>query len=72
MIRSLLINLIRFYQIHISFRLGRQCCFKPTCSQYAIVALGKYNIFKAIILILKRLHKCSRFYIGECSYIDYP
>ena len=67
-----LIKLVKLYQIHLSARLARQCCFMPSCSQYAILAFQKHNIIKAIALICQRLHRCSRFKKGTFSYFDYP
>lgn len=72
MINKTIIRLIKIYQTYISARLGRQCCFKPTCSNYAVLALKKNRTIRAIILIVGRLHRCSRFSQGEYSYIDYP
>jgi putative membrane protein insertion efficiency factor len=35
------------------------CKFRPTCSEYAEMALQNYNIFKAAFLIIWRLCRCN-------------
>ena len=35
------------------------CIYTPSCSQYAIETIEKYNIFKSLYLIIKRLIKCN-------------
>lgn len=35
------------------------CVFRPTCSEYAIEALNKYGVIKAIFLIRKRFSRCD-------------
>ena len=35
------------------------CRYIPSCSQYAVETIEKYNIFKALYLIIKRLIKCN-------------
>ena len=57
-IRKLLILPIILYQYLISPLFPGSCRFKPTCSEYAKLAILKYGFFKGIILGLKRLSKC--------------
>src|SRR3546814_4159939 len=45
-LNSLLIGLIRAYQLFLSPLLGGSCRFTPTCSQYGIEALRKHGPFK--------------------------
>lgn len=49
---------IRAYQIVLSPLLGKNCRFKPTCSQYMIDAIRIWGPFKGIFLGLKRISKC--------------
>ncbi|MDD3107555.1 MAG: membrane protein insertion efficiency factor YidD [Bacilli bacterium] len=72
MIKKILLILIRFYQRRISVYTRPKCLYSPTCSNYAIIALNKYNNFTAIIKIIKRLSRCNRFYRGEVKAIDNP
>ena len=41
--------------------LGSGCRFSPTCSEYAIEALGKYGTLKGGWLATKRFLKCHPF-----------
>ena len=54
-----MILLIKFYQQSISMYLPSACIYIPSCSQYAIETIEKYNIFKSLYLIIKRLIKCN-------------
>ncbi len=56
--KSIAILLIRFYQGAISPHLPAACRYQPTCSQYAIEAIGKYGFFKGGFLALKRICRC--------------
>jgi len=64
-----LIKLIRSYQICTPANIRCRCKFIPTCSEYAILALQRYHIFKALALISYRLIRCSPLSKGG---IDYP
>jgi putative membrane protein insertion efficiency factor len=49
---------IYFYQFSLSPFLGKSCRFSPSCSNYALEALEKKPLKKALALILKRFFKC--------------
>ena len=53
-----LILLVRFYQLCISPLTPAMCRYRPTCSQYALIALRKYGPIKGGWLTLKRLLRC--------------
>ena len=63
--KQLLIALVRFYRAAISpYR--RPCCrFVPTCSQYALEAIGRYGALKGGYLAFRRLLRCNPFYKGD-------
>ena len=63
MIRVLM-GIVRLYQITLSSYLGRQCRFHPTCSNYALDALGNHGPLRGSWLALKRLLKCHPFHPG--------
>lgn len=63
--KFLLLGLIRFYQYAISPLLPPNCRYRPTCSQYAILALQKYGVFKGGWLTLKRISRCHPW--GGCG-----
>jgi uncharacterized protein len=55
---------IRAYQLTLSPLLGRSCRFFPSCSTYALLCLEKYDVFPAVLKILKRLGSCHPFHPG--------
>ncbi|HOK39940.1 MAG TPA: membrane protein insertion efficiency factor YidD [bacterium] len=67
--KKFLIILIKFYQKYISIFIPPVCRFEPSCSEYAILSLKKYNLFKALLLIIKRIIRCNPLCNGG---IDYP
>jgi putative membrane protein insertion efficiency factor len=52
---------IRLYQLVLSPLLGRNCRFSPSCSSYAIEALGRFGIVRGGILAVRRLGRCHPF-----------
>jgi putative membrane protein insertion efficiency factor len=50
--------LIKVYRYAISPILPSSCRFYPSCSEYAIEALGKYGLLKGTWLTLKRIARC--------------
>ncbi|MGI6264961.1 MAG: membrane protein insertion efficiency factor YidD [Acutalibacteraceae bacterium] len=57
--RRLLIGMVRFYQRAIS-PLKPSCCrFTPTCSEYAIEAIGRFGALKGGALALWRILRCN-------------
>lgn len=63
--KVILLSLIRFYQRNISPFFPARCRFRPTCSAYAMEAIGKYGAWKGGILALKRFLRCNPFYKGD-------
>lgn len=55
---SVLILLVRSYQITLSPLLGGHCRFSPTCSNYALEALRRHGALRGSALTLRRLSKC--------------
>lgn len=56
---KLLIRLIRFYQKNISPAKIPCCRFRPTCSEYAIEAIGVHGAVKGTALALWRILRCN-------------
>jgi putative membrane protein insertion efficiency factor len=56
--KHILIVLVLAYRYVISPLIGSSCRFQPTCSQYAIDALKTRGVFKACLLIMRRLTQC--------------
>ena len=63
--KTLLIQLICFYQRFISPCFPARCRFRPTCSAYAVEAIRKYGAIKGGWLALHRFLKCHPFYKGD-------
>jgi uncharacterized protein len=71
-LRNLVIKIIKLYQKTLSFDHGvfkffypnGFCRFKPTCSEYAIIAVGKYGLIKGGFMSLWRVIKCNPFNKG--------
>ena len=51
-------GLIYFYRYTLSYFLGRQCRYAPTCSVYALEAIDRFGPFKGGWLALKRIGRC--------------
>lgn len=56
--KTLLLGLIRFYQLTLSSVMGRRCRFLPTCSEYAAEAIEKYGSLRGSWLAVKRIARC--------------
>ncbi len=68
--KTVIILLIRFYQIFISPMFLPRCRFYPTCSQYALEAVRKKGAVKGSWLALKRILKCHPFHPGGYDPVD--
>ena len=62
--RHVFIALIRIYQRGISPWTPAACRFRPTCSEYAVQALGKYGVWRGGWLAVRRLCRCHPFHPG--------
>ncbi|WP_341662525.1 membrane protein insertion efficiency factor YidD [Blattabacterium cuenoti] len=58
-IKILFIKIVTLYQIGISPWIGNNCRFIPTCSNYMILSLKKWNLFKALFISIIRIIKCN-------------
>lgn len=66
--KRILIGLVRIYQHYAPEDRRRMCLFKPTCSEYAILALNKYGAIRGSVMTVNRLRRCR----GDKYRIDYP
>ena len=55
---TVLIKIIKLYQLVISPYLGNNCRFLPTCSNYFIESLVEHGLIKGSFLGFKRLFSC--------------
>lgn len=68
-LKPALIGAIRLYQRYAPERVRRKCLLKPTCSEYAIIAIQKYGVMRGVYKTYKRLFfKCC----GGIYRIDEP
>ena len=61
---ALLRSLIRLYQIAIGPVLPRVCRFEPTCSSYALEAIGSHGPYRGLWLAIRRILRCHPFHPG--------
>lgn len=62
--QKLIISLIRLYRLLLSPFIGQHCRFHPSCSEYAITAVGRHGAIKGSWLALRRLSKCHPWHDG--------
>lgn len=67
--RFIVIGIIRLYQHYAPEQIRRRCLFKPTCSEYAILAVLRYGVVLGGVKTFVRLRRrCN----GTIYRIDYP
>ncbi|ANA42964.1 membrane protein insertion efficiency factor YidD [Borrelia hermsii] len=64
MFNLIFILLTKIYQKTFSKIIGFSCIYEPSCSNYALKCLRKYNIITALILIALRLLRCNALFKG--------
>ena len=52
------------YRRVLSPALPRRCKYEPTCSHYAVDAIGEYGILKGVVLAVWRLLRCNPWSYG--------
>jgi len=62
--KTLLIGLLRGYQLMVSPMLGPRCRFYPSCSHYAIEALRVHGAARGAWLAARRVGRCHPFNPG--------
>jgi putative membrane protein insertion efficiency factor len=68
--RQALIVLLRAYQIAISPVFRPSCRYEPSCSQYAIDAIGRHGAAHGCLLAVRRLARCHP--LGASGYDPVP
>ncbi|MFT4196434.1 MAG: membrane protein insertion efficiency factor YidD [Pseudoxanthomonas sp.] len=64
MFGRLLIVLLRGYKRFLSPLLGPRCRFSPSCSEYAMDAIGLHGVVRGSWLALRRIGRCHPFHPG--------
>ena len=62
--RSVIILLIRIYQLTLSILLGPCCRFYPSCSAYCIEAVRVHGCARGLWLGIRRIARCHPFHDG--------
>jgi len=57
--RIVTVTPIVVYQRVLSPSLPRRCKYEPTCSRYALAAIGEYGILRGLVLAGWRLLRCN-------------
>lgn len=70
--QTLLLLLLRAYQLAISPFLGRNCRFYPTCSAYAAEAIRVHGAARGSYLAARRLCKCHPWHPGGFDPVPGP
>jgi putative membrane protein insertion efficiency factor len=63
-LKHILILLLRAYKLLLSPLLGQRCRFHPSCSSYAMEAIGRFGAFRGSWLALRRILKCHPLHPG--------
>jgi putative membrane protein insertion efficiency factor len=61
---SILIAFVRLYQMTLSYLLGGQCRFYPSCSHYALAVLRTHGAVGGTLRAARRVSKCHPFHPG--------
>lgn len=68
-LKKAVIGVVKLYQHYAPEDIRRRCLFKPTCSEYAILAIKKYGLIIGLIkTYIRVVYKCR----GNIYRIDYP
>ncbi len=70
--RLLAIALIRLYQLLLSPLLPPACRFYPTCSHYALAAIGEHGILRGGWLAVARFARCHPWNPGGVDLVPHP
>ena len=68
--RSLAVAPVRFYRRFVSPALPRRCKYHPSCSQYAVTAIGRYGILRGLVLSGWRLLRCNPWSHGGVDFVE--
>lgn len=70
--KTVLVWILRGYQILLSPMLGQRCRFYPTCSNYAIEALRTHGAARGTLLAARRVCKCHPWNEGGVDLVPPP
>ncbi|MBN1810757.1 MAG: membrane protein insertion efficiency factor YidD [Anaerolineae bacterium] len=62
--KTILLGIIRLYQMTLSRAFPPTCRFTPSCSQYSFEAIERYGALKGGWMAIKRVSRCHPFNPG--------
>jgi len=62
-----LVGLVKLYRLFFKAWLGSACRFEPSCSAYALQALGQHGAARGAWLTAGRLLRCHPYCAGGCD-----
>lgn len=70
--KTILLGLIRLYQLTLSRVLPPTCRFHPSCSQYSYEAVSRYGLWRGGWLAVRRVTRCHPFNPGGYDPVPDP
>ncbi|MDQ2821367.1 MAG: membrane protein insertion efficiency factor YidD [Pseudomonadota bacterium] len=70
--KTILVLILRAYQLVLSPMLGQNCRFYPSCSHYAIEALRSHGAARGSLLSLRRVCRCHPWNEGGLDPVPPP
>jgi putative membrane protein insertion efficiency factor len=64
-----MIGLVRTYQVLWSPLVGARCRYYPSCSAYAVTALGRFGVLKGVGLAAWRVLRCNPWSRGGVDHV---
>ena len=68
--RAIAVAPIILYRRVISPAIPRRCKYEPTCSRYAVDAIGQFGILRGLVLAVWRLLRCNPWSHGGYDPVD--
>jgi len=70
--KTILLGIIRLYQMTLSRALPPTCRFTPSCSQYSFEAIDRYGALRGGWMAVKRISRCHPFNPGGYDPVPDP
>lgn len=66
--KSIVITSIHLYQRYAPDSIRKRCRFEPSCSEYMLLAIDKYGLFRGVLKGINRIKRCN----ANSGGFDYP